>query len=79
MSKRKQSSKKQLPQAGRETSVLSALPFSILAGVAIIAAAVFVVYLPSINGGFVLDDDQLLTANKLIRDADGLYRILVHY
>jgi tetratricopeptide (TPR) repeat protein len=73
MLKRKQSSKKRSPQTGRETSVLSALPFGILAGVALIAAAVFIVYLPSINGGFVLDDDQLLTANKFIRASDGLF------
>ena len=45
-----------------------------LAGVAIIILAAIIAYLPSINGGFILDDDLLLTENNLIKASDGLYR-----
>ncbi len=38
-----------------------------------IAAAVFLVYLPCIGGGYLLDDTQLLTGNLLVRIPDGLY------
>jgi tetratricopeptide (TPR) repeat protein len=45
-----------------------------VAGVAIIVALAVIAYLPSIRGGFVLDDDQLLTENRLIHAPDGLSR-----
>jgi tetratricopeptide (TPR) repeat protein len=45
-----------------------------LAGVGLITIAVCAAYFPSLNGGFILDDDLLLTANPLIKAADGLYR-----
>ncbi len=51
----------------------SALKLRALAGVVLIAAAVFLAYLPAINGGALLDDDLLLTENPLIKAADGLY------
>jgi tetratricopeptide (TPR) repeat protein len=41
----------------------------------LIAVVVFMAYLPSINGGFVLDDGLLLTENKIINAPDGLYRL----
>ncbi len=50
------------------------MPVGLLAGAAIIVLAVFFAYLPSINGGFILDDDLLLTNNDLIKADDGLYR-----
>jgi protein O-mannosyl-transferase len=40
----------------------------LLAGLAVIA------YFPALQGGFVFDDDTLLTKNPLIRAPDGLYR-----
>ena len=45
-----------------------------LAGAAAIAAIAFVAYFPSIKGGFVLDDDVLVTNNRLITGPNGLYR-----
>ncbi len=36
--------------------------------------AVIFVYQPAINGGFIFDDDLLLTNNRLIKAADGLRR-----
>ncbi|MGD0384345.1 MAG: hypothetical protein ABSA77_12550, partial [Thermoguttaceae bacterium] len=48
--------------------------YLVLAGVALIIIATFIAYLPSISGGFVLDDDALLTANKLVKASDGPYR-----
>ena len=46
-----------------------------LAGAAIIIMVAFLAYLPSINGGFVLDDESLLTNNLFIRASDGPYRL----
>ncbi len=36
--------------------------------------AVFLVYLPCLNGRFVMDDDTMVTDNALIQSQDGLYR-----
>ena len=57
------------------TSVPLELNLSVLAGVAIIVLAAFLAYLPSINGGFVLDDDLLVTENNLIQTPDGLRKL----
>ncbi len=51
-----------------------ALYLRVLVGAALIAAAVLLVYSPATNGGFILDDNRLLTENELIRDSGGLYR-----
>ena len=59
---------------------LSARSFSLaallmmIAGAVIIGLAVFVAYIPSMNGGFVLDDDNLMTQNPLVKSFDGLYK-----
>ena len=49
-------------------------PIHVGAGVALIIVVALLAYLPSINGGFVWDDDLLLTNNQLIKSPDGLYR-----
>ena len=41
----------------------------------ILAAAAFIAYFPSLNGRFILDDDALLTQNKMVQSSDGLYRL----
>jgi len=40
-----------------------------------IAALAYIVYLPSLAGGFLWDDDTLVTHNPLITAANGLFRI----
>ncbi|HTQ39056.1 MAG TPA: tetratricopeptide repeat protein [Pirellulales bacterium] len=45
-----------------------------LCGAAVIAGATFLAYFPCLNGGFILDDDALLTENKIVRAPDGLHR-----
>jgi protein O-mannosyl-transferase len=75
MSNRKKSSDKHDSQAGSGADVLSALPFGALAGILLIIAAVSIAYFPSINGGFVFDDDVHLIENKFIKAADGPYKI----
>ncbi len=42
---------------------------------AAVSVAVLVAYAPALSGGFVLDDDKLLTDNQLILAPDGLYGI----
>ena len=63
-----------IPLARSGNSVPSAQPLGWWAGAAIIVAAVFLVYLPSMSGGFIFDDNHLLTDNEIIKDSDGLYR-----
>ena len=74
MHKRKKFSEKNASQIRPETSIPSALPLSVPAGVVLIAVAAFLVYFPSLNGSFVFDDDELLTNSRLIKASDGLYR-----
>jgi protein O-mannosyl-transferase len=46
-----------------------------LAGALLIAGLSALAYLPSVHGGFILDDNLLLTDNRLIKASDGLYRL----
>ncbi len=41
----------------------------------VLVVLTFVVYQPTWHAGFVWDDDQLITNNRIIRASDGLYRI----
>ena len=74
MSKRKKASEKYPRKAESRTPVPWELCFHVPAGVALIAVAAFVVYLPCITGEFVMDDDLLLTNNPLVMAQDGLCR-----
>ena len=47
----------------------------VAAGIILIAGITFLAYLPSLRGGFILDDDIYLTNARHIRAADGLFRI----
>ncbi len=62
---------KQAPQARLWAFYPIAHRLGALAGVAIIAFAVFLAYGPSVNGGFILDDDRLVYDNDLIKATDG--------
>jgi tetratricopeptide (TPR) repeat protein len=46
-----------------------------LAALGLIAVATLVAYFPILHGGFVWDDDRLVTQNDLVQAPDGLYRI----
>ena len=48
-----------------------------LAFAALLAAAAFLAYWPALTGGFIWDDDTLLTKSELVKAPDGLYRIWV--
>ena len=74
MSKRKKASEKYPRKAGWLIHVPWELYFQVTAGVVLIAAAAVLVYSPATSGGFILDDNRLLTDNDLIRVSDGLYR-----
>ncbi len=74
MSKRKKSSRKHAPQMRSETFFRLLLLVRVPAGIVLIVLAAWLAYLPSLSGGFILDDDKLLTENELIKAPDGLYR-----
>ncbi len=74
MSKRRKSFSKHSLQTRPGVLALSPPRLRALAGVIIIAGAVVLAYLPALSGGFLLDDDLLLTTNPLIKAPDGLCR-----
>ncbi len=61
-------------KAQSEDFVCPSLSWNLMIGVAIIFVAASIAYLPSLSGGFILDDDTLITVNKLIEASDGLFR-----
>ncbi len=75
MPNRKKPFNKNIPPARPAISLPSATNLRVLAGIAIFVLAAFLAYFPSLSGGFVLDDDKLLTDNSLIKASDGLYRL----
>src|ERR1043166_4900823 len=44
-------------------------------GAMLLAGLALVVYLPALDGGYVLDDDLYLTNNRMIADDGGLYQL----
>jgi protein O-mannosyl-transferase len=51
------------------------LGLKLAAAVGMVGAAVFLAYLPSLNGGFIWDDRDLITNNSLVMDPAGLFGI----
>jgi protein O-mannosyl-transferase len=47
----------------------------LLAGAVVIIGVCFVAYIPAIKGGFIWDDDAYVTANPLLTEPNGLYKI----
>jgi len=47
----------------------------IAVGALVIACVTAFVYWPALHGGFIFDDEALLTSNELVRAADGLRRV----
>ncbi|MGA2061768.1 MAG: hypothetical protein ABSG67_14880, partial [Thermoguttaceae bacterium] len=70
MLKRKKSFQKHAHQVRSGTSAPSGLNLYLPAGIAIIVFAVFIAYIPSISGGFIWDDELLITQNRLIKVSD---------
>ena len=52
------------------------LPVTMRWGAAVIVCLTFLAYLPAIDAGFIWDDDAYVTDNLLLRDADGLRRLV---
>ena len=66
------------PSAAVQSGALSKPRFSSaprLAGFALLAVVTVLAYWPSLSGDFLLDDNGLLTHNKLVHAPDGLARI----
>jgi tetratricopeptide (TPR) repeat protein len=61
--------------AARGAATNSLKTIHVIFGILVIATITFVVYLPSLKGSFILDDNLLLTDNVLIKAPNGLYRL----
>src|SRR5262245_22613822 len=48
-------------------------PMTVLAKVGLLVLLTTAAYVPSLQGGFIIDDDVLLTGSPLIKSADGVY------
>ena len=70
----KKSPDKEAARSRSGASSFRSLRLRVTGGAALIAAAIFLAYSPSINGGFILDDDKLLTENDIVRAPDGTQR-----
>ena len=57
-----------------ENEISSPTPYFVLAGSAIIIVSILLAYYPCLQGGFIFDDDILLTENHLIQASDGPYQ-----
>ncbi|MEN6457598.1 MAG: tetratricopeptide repeat protein [Thermoguttaceae bacterium] len=75
MSHRRRRSKNSSPLRDFVTACWTSQVCRVLAGVVVLGGAIFAVYAPSMHGGFLMDDDNLLTANALISSPNGLYQI----
>jgi protein O-mannosyl-transferase len=75
MSKPKTTNKNRELRTRREAVVASGARLNVLAGVALIACAVFSSYSPAINGKLIFDDDQLVTDNDLVQSPRGLHQL----
>ncbi len=74
MPKRKKSFQRHTSPVGWGKNIPSAAQLRVSAGVALIVLVAVIAYFPSISGGFVLDDDLLLTENNLVKAPDGIYQ-----
>ncbi len=75
MSQNNKSSQKHALLSQLVDPVRKALPLSAMAGAAVIVLAALFCYLPSLGGGFIWDDDRLLTESRIIKSSQGLYQI----
>ena len=74
MSKTTKLSNYSAPRDRTRVTIFSTSPLGALTGITLIVVLVVLVYLPSISGGFILDDEDLLADNPQIKASDGLYR-----
>jgi tetratricopeptide (TPR) repeat protein len=74
MPKHKKLSKNQVPPGQSVYKIGSAKPHAVALGAVFIVILTCIIYIPSISGGFIMDDDKLLTDNIIIKTSDGLKR-----
>ncbi len=75
MHKRKKYPDNPSPQVRSGIYTTSVRPILALAGAAVIAVAAFAAYFHCLSGGFIVDDDKLLTDNQLVMATDGLHKL----
>jgi protein O-mannosyl-transferase len=75
MRRKRQPSQGSPSPAPRGWRRFSGLNLRTLGGAVFLAGIIFIVYLPSLSSGFILDDDKLVTDNSCVLAPDGLHRI----
>ncbi len=70
----KPTKQRQAKQLAKTPSGLLSISWQIWLGVALIAGFAIVAYWPSLSGGFILDDDLLLTDSPLIKAPAGIFQ-----
>ncbi len=73
MSKRQHQSRRTAEE--RSSASIATIQRQVVAGILLLGVAIFVAYYPALHGGFILDDDRLLTENILVQAPDGLARM----
>ncbi|HEY2882969.1 MAG TPA: hypothetical protein VGJ15_11055, partial [Pirellulales bacterium] len=58
-----------------EAALRSTFDWRTFAGIALIAGCIAIAYQPALHGGFIWDDELLISNNELVQAPDGLSRI----
>ena len=59
----------------KQTSALESQSQRLALGALLIVVVTVAIYWPALNGGFLIDDDKLISDNSLVRSSDGFLRI----
>ena len=75
MSKRKKNPQRRASQPRSDTFFAMARRLRLPAGILLIAPLALACYFPSLSGGFIWDDDLLISGNRVILVANGLHSL----
>ena len=59
----------------KKTTPVAEPRWKLATGALLLICATLIAYWPALSGGFIWDDDVMLTSNPLVKASDGLYRM----